>query len=113
MRKREEKQAIQKKTGEKSREVSYWIYRYLRLHSELLKDSVYRELYDTVRQKRIVRHKNIFHRKDEEEKAIGEVLDMGADFLNKESPNEVEEWRGFVTLFYEAFKSGSKKKEEL
>ena len=91
----------------------YWMYRYLRLHSELLEDNNYWELYEAARHKCIVRHKNKFDRKDEEEKAIGEVLDMSADFLNKECPNEVEEWGPNVRIFYEALKQERKRMKKL
>ena len=90
----------------------YWIYRYLRLHSELLEDDIYRELYDMARHMRIVRHKNKFGWKDEDEKAIGEVLDMSADFLNKESPDEVEKWKPIVRIFYEGIKQERKEKKK-
>ena len=96
--------------NEDTRRHYYWIHRYLRLHSELLEDDIYRELYDMARHMRIVRHKNKFGWKDEDEKAIGEVLDMSADFLNKESPDEVKKWKPIVRIFYEGIKQERKEK---
>ena len=70
-----------KKQGRK--DLFTWIYRYLRLHSELLDDSVYQEMFDYHRNTLIAYVKRDGKRKNTSDKEYGEMIDELADIFKE------------------------------
>ena len=81
------------------------IHRYLRLHKELLKDSVYTRLYNHVRKNLIASsmHEHGETGAEAEEKR-GILLDVLADIHNQENAKKVNQYKVDVERFYEVFK---------
>ena len=70
-----------KKQGRK--DLFTWVHRYLRLHSELLDDGVYQEMFDYHRKTLIAYVKRDVKRKNTTDKEYGELIDVLADIYNK------------------------------
>ena len=73
-----------------------WIHRYLRLHSELLSDRVYRNIYDYHRNTLIAYLKNDMENKKKDDAQLGELVDVLADIYNKKSPDRVNAYKSLM-----------------
>ncbi len=91
-----------KKQGRKN--TFTWVYRYLRLHSELLEDSVYQALYDYHRNTLIAYLKRDVNRKNTSDKEYGELIDVLADIYNRNGAERVNKYKPFVDELYRFWK---------
>ncbi|MBQ8374606.1 MAG: hypothetical protein IJX98_03395 [Clostridia bacterium] len=90
-----------KKYGRK--DMFTYVHRYLRLHSELLQDSVYKELYDYCRNTLIAYFKK--DAKDEnDDRQSGEVVDVLADIFNQGAEEHVNKHKPLVDELYRFWK---------
>jgi len=87
-----------KKQGRKN--LFTWIHRYLRLHSELLTDSVYQNMYDYNRNTLIAYLKNNMNNKKLDDAKLGELLDISADLFNKDEAERVNKYKSLVDDLY-------------
>lgn len=88
-----------KKQGRK--DLFTWVHRYLRLHKELLADSVYQNMYDYHRNTLIAYlRKEVRDKKSEDEK-LGEVVDVLADIFNSENAERVNKYKPVVDELYD------------
>ena len=71
-----------KKHGRK--DLFTWVHRYLRLHNEVLADSVYQNMYDYHRNTLIAYLKKDVNNKKFDDTTLGELVDVLADIFNKE-----------------------------
>lgn len=90
-----------------------WIHRYLRLHKELLEDSIYQSIYDYVRDTLITYLKRDVGSEFMGDKEYGEIIDSFADIFNKSSPEQVNKYRSVVESLYEFDKKNPTLKKEL
>ena len=87
------------------------IYKYFRLHKELLENEEYRLAYDEARAREIKRHYELFNGSTPEE--IGEIKDMLYDFETKRIPGEIDSYKNEVMNFIRLQKRANKSKKEL
>ena len=90
-----------KKQGRK--DLFTWVHRYLRLHVELLADSVYQDIYDYTRNKLILYLKNDVARKNLDDSQLGELVDVLADIFNKNETELVNKYKSVVEELYKAW----------
>ncbi|MBR2341751.1 MAG: hypothetical protein IKA72_05030 [Clostridia bacterium] len=81
-----------------------WVHRYLRLHSELLDDSVYQQMFDYHRNTLIAYFKRDVKRKDTSDKEYGEVIDVLADIYNQNGAERANKYKSLVEELYRFFK---------
>ena len=81
-----------------------WVHRYLRLHSELLDDSVYQEMFDYHRNTLIAYVKRDVKRKNTTDKEYGELIDVLADIYNKNGAERVNKCKPLVDELYNFWK---------
>lgn len=81
-----------------------WVHRYLRLHSELLVDSVYQNMYDYHRNTLIAYLKNDIDNKKFNDTKLGELVDVLADIFNKDEAEQVNKYKSLVDELYEFWK---------
>ncbi len=81
-----------------------WIHRYLRLHSELLDDSVYQEMFDYHRNTLIAYVKRDVKRKNTTDKEYGELIDVLADIYNQNGAERVNKCKPLVEELYNFWK---------
>ncbi len=81
-----------------------WVHRYLRLHSELLEDSVYQSLYNFHRDTLIAYLKKDINDKKTDDVKLGEVIDVLADIFNKNEGELVNKYKPVVDEIYEFWK---------
>lgn len=81
-----------------------WVHRYLRLHSELLQDNVYQEMFNYHRNTLIAYMKRDVKRKDTSDKEYGEVIDVLADIFNQNGAERVNKYKTLVELLYKFWK---------
>ena len=89
---------------EKRKECFTWVHRYLRLHSELLADSVYQDMYDYHRNTLIAYDKKEM-KKNKNDETIGAFIDELADMFNRRSPARVNEYKCLVDELYRFWKN--------
>ncbi len=82
------------------RDLFTWVHRYLRLHSELLADSIYQNIYDYHRNTLITYLKNDTKNEEFNTAQLGEILDSFADIFNKYSAERVEKYKWLVEELY-------------
>ena len=87
-----------KKHGRKERFT--WVYRYLRLHSELLEDRIYKEMYDYHRNTLIAYKKRDAKDKTLTEEQLGEMLDAFSTIVNRSIPARVNSYKPLVDELY-------------
>ena len=92
---------------EKRKECFTWVHRYLRLHSELLADSIYQEMYDYHRNTLIAYHNK--EMKNNKNINWGEAIDVLADMFNRRSPERVNEYKTLVEELYRFWKKNPNK----
>ena len=81
-----------------------WVHRYLRLHNELLEDSVYKKIYDYFRDTLTEYLKRDMHDLPNDEN-LGNLVDLFVDIFNKFSAIHVEKYKSSVDYLYEYWKS--------
>ena len=89
------------------------VHRYLRLHCELLEDSVYKDMYDYHRNTLIAYLRKDTKGKKYSDKQLGEVLDILADMFNKESVEYVNKYKPLVKLLYNHWKKDPNRIREI
>ena len=83
-----------KKYGRK--EMFTWVYRYLRLHKELLEDSIYKEMYDYHRNTLIAYAKRDTKDKTLTEEQLGEMIDVYSSIVGRSEPAQVNRYKWLV-----------------
>ena len=91
-----------KKQGRK--DMFTWIHRYLRLHNELLEDEVYQKMYDYHRNTLIAYLKRDMKRKNASDEEYGEIIDVLADFYNRNGAERVNKYKSLVESLYDLCK---------
>lgn len=81
-----------------------WVHRYLRLHRELLIDSVYQNIYDYYRNTLIAYLKNDIDNNMFDDVELGELVDVFADIFNKDSAEIVNKYKLLVQELYNSWK---------
>ena len=89
------------------------VHRYLRLHRELLEDSVYKEMYDYHRDTLIAYLRKDFKGKKCSDKQLGEDLDALADMFNEKSAEYINTYKSFVELLYNSWKNDTDRIKEI
>ena len=92
-----------KKQGRK--DAFTWVYRYLRLHQELLADSVYQNLYDYHRNTLIAYLKKDIKNSNLDDTQLGEFIDVCSDFYNQCFPDRTEKYKLVVEFLYKMEKN--------
>ncbi len=87
-----------KKQGKK--DLFTWIHRYLRLHSDLLTDSLYQSMYDYHRNTLITYLKNDINKKKLDDVQLGQFIDVLADIFNKNNTQRVNKYQSLVEELY-------------
>ncbi len=82
-----------------------WVHRYLRLHSELLEDNVYQNIYDYYRNTLITYLKKDLKDKKCDDVKLGELVDTFADVFNNEEPELVNKYKPVVDELYKFWKN--------
>ena len=91
-----------KKHGRKN--LFTWIHRYLRLHSELLVDSIYKNIYDYICNTLVAYLKKDVKNRKLDDIQLGEVIDALADVFNKVEAERVNKYKAVVDDLYEFWK---------
>ena len=86
-----------------------WVHRYLRLHNELLADSVYQEMYDYHRNTLIAYFKRDVKRKNTSDKEYGELIDVLADIYNGDGAERVNKCKPLVDELYKFWEEAPRK----
>ncbi|MBE5733487.1 MAG: hypothetical protein E7347_00375 [Clostridiales bacterium] len=81
-----------------------WVHRYLRLHIELLDDSVYQEIYDYYRNTLIEYVKKDIGDKKIDNEKLGELVDTLANIINKDHADVVNKYKVVVDEIYDFWK---------
>ena len=81
-----------------------WVHRYLRLHSELLDDGVYQEMFDYHRKTLVEYVKRDVKRKNTTDKEYGELIDVLADIYNRNGAERVNKYKPLVDELYNFWK---------
>ncbi len=81
-----------------------WVHRYLRLHIELLDDSVYQEIYDYYRNTLIEYVKKDIGDKKIDNEKLGELVDTLANIINKDHADVVNKYKVLVDEIYDFWK---------
>lgn len=81
-----------------------WLHRYLRLHSELLFDSGYQNMYNYYRKTLITYVKKDIDNINVDDSKLGELVDFFADVFNKNSPELVNKYKQLVEELYKISK---------
>ena len=81
-----------------------WVHRYLRLHSELLEDGVYQNMYDYHRNTLITYLKNDIKDKKADDLKLGKLVDMLADIFNEKASEQVNKCKPLVDELYKFWK---------
>lgn len=82
-----------------------WIHRFLRLHSELLVDSVYQNMYEYHRNTLIAYLKKDADNKKFSDTQLGELVDVLADIFNKKEPKKVNKYKSLLDNLYNIWKT--------
>ena len=90
-----------------------WAHRYLRLHSELLDDGVYQEMFDYHRKTLIAYVKRDVKRKNTTDKEYGELIDVLADIYNKNGAERVNKYKPLVDELYSFWKENPDKIKDI
>ena len=90
-----------------------WVHRYLRLHSELLEDTVYQEMFEYYRNTLIAYLKKEAKDKNKGDTQYGEVIDVLADIYNKSSAERVNKCKPMVDELYKLWKENLNSKKEI
>lgn len=81
-----------------------WVHRYLRLHSELLEDIVYQEMFDYHRNMLIAYLKKDIKDKNMSDTQYGEMIDVLADIYNQNGAERVNKFKPIVDELYKSWK---------
>lgn len=77
-----------------------WVHRYLRLNNQLLKDSVYQNMYDYLRKSLMAYLREDIKELKVDDEKLGELVDVFADVFNKESAEQVNKYKSVVEELY-------------
>jgi hypothetical protein len=91
-----------KKQGRK--DLFTWVHRYLRLHNDLLGDSIYQKMYNYHRDTLIAYLKRDVKGKNTSDKEYGEMIDELADIFNRNSAERVNKYQSLVETLYNHWK---------
>ncbi len=91
-----------KKQGKK--DLFSWVHRYLRLHSKLLANNIYQNMYDYHRNTLIAYLKNAVNNKKLDDTQLGELVDVLADIFNKDNAEQVNKYKSLVDELYKFWK---------
>ncbi len=100
-----------KKKGKK--DLFTWVHRYLRLHSQLLEDSVYKTIYNYYRNTLIEYLKKDLGDKKTNDSLLGELVDALADIFNKDGAGLVNKYKVVVDELYKFWKEDTKALNEI
>lgn len=87
-----------------SKNLYTWVHRYLRLHSELLADSVYQNLYDYCRNV-LIEYLKKDTNPDIDNVQLGETIDVLTDVFNETEAEQVDKFKVVVDELYELWKN--------
>ncbi len=90
-----------------------WVHRYLRLHSELLEDPVYQEIFYYNRATLIAYMKKEAKRKNTSDEQIGDVLDVLADIFNENAAERVNKYKPLIDILYKFWKDNPNKIKDI
>ena len=76
----------------------------MRLHRELLEDSLYKRMYDYHRDTLILYLRKDFKGKRYSDRDLGDILDVLTDFFNKDSVEYINGYKFFVEQLYNRWK---------
>ena len=77
-----------------------WMHRYLRLHSELLSDSIYQKMYDYHRNTLIAYLKTDIKNMRFNDEQLGAIVDHLADVFNQDNAKQVEKYEPLIAAMY-------------
>lgn len=77
-----------------------WVHRYLRLHTDLLGDSVYQDMYEYFRKTLIAYLRKDIKDKKSDDIKLGELIEVLADIFNKEGAEQVNKYKSTVDELY-------------
>ena len=100
-----------KKQGRK--DLFSWVHRYLRLHSELLANNIYQNMYDYHRNTLIAYLKNDINNKKLDDTQLGELVDVLADIFNKDNAEQVNKYKSLVDELYKFWKEKTSRIKEI
>ena len=90
---------------EKGRQDNFtWTHRYLRLHSDLLEDPVYKNLYDYTRKTLIAYIRRDLGDMEHSDEEIGMIIDLLADLFNEDHPKSVNRYKVLIEAQYPIWK---------
>lgn len=95
------------------RDLFTWVHRYLRLHSELLVDSVYQNMYDYHRNTLIAYLKKDMNNKKFDDTQVGILVDIFADIFNKDKAERVNKYKSLVDGLYKFWKENQNEINEI
>jgi Ran GTPase-activating protein (RanGAP) involved in mRNA processing and transport len=87
-----------KKQGKQ--DLSTWVHRYLRLHSELIEDDTYKQIYDYHRNQLIKFIQHDIVNKFFSNADLGNLIDSIADTFNQSEYDRVNEYKALVDELY-------------
>ena len=90
-----------------------WVHRYLRLHSELLVDFIYKDMYEYYRNAIISCLKKDVESKKLKDSKLGKLADTLADIFNKDNAEYVNKYKALVEEIYNIWKVDSNKIKEI
>ncbi len=81
-----------------------WAHRYLRLHSDLLEDSIYQNIFDYVRNELIKYLKKDIDLKNIDDSKLNEIIDLLADTFNEKEFESVNKYKPLIDEIYKHYK---------
>ena len=93
----------QLKEDEHIKNVYTLVHRYFRLHQELLEDSIYKSIYDCIRNELIIKVERDMKKKNLNHSVTGIVIDAVADSFNEENQEFINEQKRYVDLLYKVW----------
>ena len=94
-----------KKQGKQ--DLATWVYRYLRLHSELLLDNIYQNIYDYYRNTLISYLRKDLENNEIDDIQLGELVDIFTDIFNNQYLEIVNKYNTLVSELYLFWKENS------
>ncbi len=87
------------------KDLATWVHRYLRLHSELLEDKIYKDIYDHFRNELITYlREDVDNDKTITDAELGNLADILANIFNEHEAERVNKEKPTVNLLYEIWK---------
>ena len=95
------------------KEAFTWVHRYLRLHSELLEDPIYRDMYNYHRATLVAYMRRDHKNKKSTDEERGKLVDVLADLFNKSSADRVNAYKPLVDVLYDDWGNMSDEMKEV